>query len=217
MDFKDARTKLVDNQIRTTDVSSHPILTAFLTVPREEFVPAAKRPLAYIDEDLAIGNGRYLMEASPFAKLLQLAAISEDDVVLDVGCGTGYGAAILSMLSSAVVALEEDEELAATATDVLNRHDFVTCTVVTGPLNEGYKDEAPFDVIVFEGSIETLPQTFLDQLKTGGRMVAVIGRGLSAQARLFVKDDEGNVSDRFGFNCAIKPLPGFSKAAEFVF
>ncbi|MER0239665.1 protein-L-isoaspartate O-methyltransferase [Fulvimarina sp. MAC8] len=217
MDFKDARIKLVDNQIRTTDVTSHPILGAFLTVPREEFVPAGKRPLAYIDEDMPIGNGRYLMEASPFAKLLQLASIGEDDVVLDVGCGTGYGAAILSVLASAVVALEEDEELAATATDVLNRHDFVTCTVVTGPLAEGYPDEAPFDVILFEGSIDTLPQTYLDQLKKGGRLVAVIGRGLSAQARLYVKDEEGIVSDRFGFNCAIKPLPGFSRKAEFVF
>ncbi|RFC62833.1 protein-L-isoaspartate O-methyltransferase [Fulvimarina endophytica] len=217
MDFKDARTKLVDNQIRTTDVTSHAILRAFLTVPREEFVPSAKRPLAYIDEDISVGNGRFLMEASPFAKILQLASISEDDVVLDVGTGTGYGAAILSLLASSVVALECDEELAGTATDVLNRLDYVTCSVVTGELEKGYPDEAPYDVILFEGAIDTLPQTFLDQLREGGRLVAVIGRGLSAEARLFIKDEDGIVSDRFGFNCAIKPLPGFSKKAEFVF
>ncbi|MCK5934773.1 protein-L-isoaspartate(D-aspartate) O-methyltransferase [Fulvimarina manganoxydans] len=217
MDFETARTRLVDNQIRTTDVTSHSILRAFLTVPREEFVPASRRPLAYIDEDLPIGNGRFLMEASPFAKLLQLASITPEDVVLDVGCGTGYGAAVLSHLASSVVALEEDESLAETANDTLTRLDYVSCTVVTGPLNKGYETEAPYDVILFEGAIEVLPETFLEQLRPGGRLVAVIGRGLAAEARIYIKDHEGIVSDRFGFNCAIKPLPGFQKKAEFVF
>jgi len=217
MDFETARTKMVDNQIRTTDVTRHDILRAFLQVPREEFVPASRKPLAYIDEDLPIGNGRYIMEASPFAKLLQLAAVTADDVVLDVGCGSGYSSAILSHLAGSVVALEEDAELAAAAGDNLARLDYVTCVVVEGKLEEGYPSEAPYDVIFFEGAVERLPDTFFEQLRDGGRLVVVEGVGNAAAAKLYFKDENGIVSDRFGFNCSVKPLPGFDKAREFAF
>lgn len=217
MDFKTARTKMVDNQIRTSDVTRHEILRAFLEVRREEFVPAARRPLAYIDDDTPLGDGRYLMEPSPFAKLIQLAAIRQEDVVLDVGCGTGYGAAILSHLAGSVVALDERSDLASAAGHNLSRLGYVTCAVVEGPLAEGYASEAPFDVIVFEGAVETLPATFLDQLRDGGRLVVVEGRGNAAAARLYFKDEAGVVSNRFGFNCAIRLLPGFRKAAAFDF
>ncbi len=217
MDFETARTKMVDNQIRTTDVTRHDILRAFLQVPREEFVPASRKPLAYIDEDLPIGNGRYVMEASPFAKLLQLAAVTPDDVVLDVGCGSGYSSAVLSHLAGSVVALEEDADLAALASDNLARLDYVTCVVVEGKLEEGYPSEAPYDVIFFEGAVGRLPATFFEQLREGGRLVVVEGVGNAASAKLYFKDENGIVSDRFGFNCSVKPLPGFDKAREFVF
>lgn len=217
MDFETARTKMVDNQIRTTDVTRHDILRAFLQVPREEFVPASRKPLAYIDEDLPIGNGRYIMEASPFAKLLQLAAVTPDDVVLDVGCGSGYSSAILSHLAGSVVALEENAELAAAAGDNLARLDYVTCVVVEGKLEEGYPSEAPYDVIFFEGAVERLPDTFFEQLREGGRLVVVEGVGNAAAAKLYFKDENGIVSDRFGFNCSVKPLPEFVEAAGFVF
>lgn len=215
MDFAAARLKMVDNQIRTTDVTDGRILAAFLAVPRELFVPEERRPLAYIDGDVPLGEGRFLMEASPFAKLLQLARISEGDAVLDVGTGTGYSAAILLRLAASVVALEENAGLSEAASRNLAGED-ARCSVVTGSLEKGHAAAGPYDVIVFEGAVEVIPETFFDQLKDGGRLVAVEGTGNAAAAKLYLKEP-GGVSGRFGFNCAIRPLPGFRRAAEFVF
>lgn len=216
MDFAAARTKMVDNQIRTTEVTSYELLRAFLGVPREAFVPDARKPLAYIDGDIPLSKARYLMEPSPLAKLLQLAAIGPEDVVLDVGCGTGYSSAVLSHLGGSIVALEEDPALANEATRILAQLGIVTCAVVTGPLPLGYPSEAPYDVIVFQGSVATVPGAFFDQLRDRGRLVVVEGIGGSAMAKLYTKED-GIVSDRFGFNCSVKPLPGFERQEQFVF
>ena len=216
MDFAAARTKMVDNQIRTTDVTSHEILRAFLTVPREMFVPAERQALAYIDEDIPLGGGRYLMEPSPLAKLIQLAQITPQDVVLDVGCGTGYSSAILAHLAGSVVALEENEALADQATDILARIGGLSCAVAKGPLKAGYAPDAPYDVIFFQGAVEELPSAFFDQLRERGRLVVVEGTGLAADAKLYVKED-GIVSGRFAFNCCVKPLQGFDRQKTFVF
>lgn len=216
IDYKAARTKMVDNQIRTTDVTSHAVLDAFLGVPREEFVPAALRPLAYIDNDIQIAPGRYLMEPSPLAKLIQLAAVESGDVVLEVGCGSGYASAILSRLAGSVVALESDAELAATAAETLSRLGCDNVAVVTGALEKGYADEAPYDAIFVHGAVEFVPDALCAQLRDGGRLVVVEGHGNASQARLYVKEG-GRTSQRSVFNTCVKPLPGFSKAREFVF
>jgi protein-L-isoaspartate(D-aspartate) O-methyltransferase len=216
MDFTAARIKMVDNQIRTTDVTSHSVLEAFLAVPREAFVPAAQKPLAYIDNDIEIAPGRYLMQPSPLAKLIQLATVAESDVVLEVGCGTGYASAVLSLLAGSVVALESDEALAAQAGETLAELGYDNVAVVAGKLEEGYGAEAPYDVIFVNGAVEVLPEALFGQLRDGGRMVAVEGYGNASQARLFVKE-RGTASEIRAFNTAVKPLPGFRKAAEFVF
>ena len=216
IDYKAARTKMVDNQIRTTDVTAHGVLDAFLTVPREEFVPAAARPLAYIDNDIQLSPGRFLMEPSPLAKLIQLADVAAGDVVLEVGCGTGYASAILSKLSSSVVALESDEALAATAGETLARLGFDNVAVVTGDLEAGYAAEAPYDVIFVHGAVEFVTEPLFAQLRDGGRLVVVEGYGNASQARLYIKEG-GRVAERTAFNTAVKPLPGFRKARDFVF
>ncbi|KQT48929.1 protein-L-isoaspartate O-methyltransferase [Aureimonas sp. Leaf454] len=216
MDFDAARIKMVDNQIRTTDVTDWAILKAFLDVPRERFVPEERRPLAYIDGDVPLGGGRYLMEASPFAKLLQLVAIRPGDRVLDVGATTGYSAAILCRLAASVVALESDAALAAIARDVLPTVGGASCRVVEGPLAEGHAAGAPYDVIVVEGAVDDIPQKLFDQLADGGRLIAVEGRGNAAAARLHIKEEK-TISQRFGFNCSIQPLAEFRRSSEFVF
>lgn len=216
IDYTAQRLKMVDGQLRTTDVTNVPILDAMNSVPREEFVPAARKALAYIDEDIEVAPGRYLVEPSPFGKLLQLAEIRKEDVVLDVGSGTGYSAAILSKLASSVIALESDADLAAAATQTLARLGADNVAIVEGPLEAGYENEAPFDIIVVEGAVEEMPEQLFAQLKEGGRLVAVVGQGNTGKAMLFLKEN-GMVAARRGFNCAIKPLAAFHRPPAFQF
>jgi protein-L-isoaspartate(D-aspartate) O-methyltransferase len=219
-DFTERRVKMVDGQIRTTDVTSAPLIEAFLDVPREIFVDPAVRDLAYIDEDIRISSGadghRYLMEPSPLARLLQLAEVDEDDSVLDVGCGTGYAAAILSRLARSVVALESDAALVERATSALAEAGRDNVIVAAGSLRDGYAANAPYNVIFVGGSVEEVPETLFKQLAEGGRLVAVEGRGNAGVARVFLKTS-GIVTGRRAFNAAIKPLPGFERIRVFEF
>lgn len=219
-DFHDLRTKMVDNQIRTTDVTGHGVIDAFLTVPREVFVPAHRQLLAYIDEDQPVKgegpNTRYIMEPSPLAKLIQLARVGKKDVVLDVGCATGYSSAVLSRLAGSVIGLESDSELADIATARMRELGYDNVVIVTGDLKEGYASEAPYDVIFVEGAVDFVPDPLFNQLKDGGRLVVVEGQGNAGVARIYVKES-GVVAGRTVFNAAVKPLPGFEKVPSFQF
>ncbi len=220
MNFEAARANMVESQIRTTDVTSHSLLKAFYAVSRENFLPENLKVFAYIDKDLQIspaGAGkpaRYLMEPSPVAKLLQLAAINKQDRVLDVGCGTGYVSAILSHVAGQVVALECDEELAATAKSNLSSYENVS--VVQGPLEKGYASGAPYSVIFMSGSVEEIPTSLFEQLAERGKLIAVQGQGHAGRATVFTRE-RGAVSETTYFNVGAKPLPGFAKAPSFVF
>lgn len=219
VDFRELRVRMVDGQVRTTDVTDQPIVSAMLTVPREDFVPAGRRDLAYIDEDILLeadaGSGpRYLMEPSPFARLLQLAELRPADVVLDVGCVTGYSSAVLAHIVAKVVALESDSLMAATARRKLSGHGNVE--VVEGPLAAGHPAGAPYDVILVNGAVEEVPAALLDQLAERGRLVTVVGEGNAGRATLYVKDG-GFVSSRIAFNAAVMPLAEFARAPEFEF
>jgi protein-L-isoaspartate(D-aspartate) O-methyltransferase len=197
-------------------VTDPAILDAMGSLPRETFVDEKRRPLAYLDEDIQIAPGRYLMEPSPFAKLLQLAEITPSDHVLDVGTGTGYSAAVLSRLAASVVALESDATLAARAREALATTASTNVEVVTGALSAGHPAARAYDVIVIEGAIETLPESLTAQLAEGGRLVAVEGSGNAGVARLYLKTG-GVITSRRAFNAALKPLPGFERTPAFEF
>jgi protein-L-isoaspartate(D-aspartate) O-methyltransferase len=220
--FDAARVKMVDSQLRTQGVTDYAVLAAMGEVPRERFVPARMRPLAYIDEDLPVKDAdgdspaRYLMEPAPFARLIQAAEISPADIVLDVGCAGGYSTAVLARLANSVVAVESDPELAALAGENLVELGVANAAVVTGPLEAGYPSEGPYDAIFLGGAVELVPDALFPQLKEGGRLVGVVGRGHAAQAMLFTRTDS-EIGSRPLFNASVRPLPGFTKPKAFVF
>ncbi|HWJ71772.1 MAG TPA: protein-L-isoaspartate O-methyltransferase [Kaistia sp.] len=221
VDFTKARVTMVDCQVRTVDVTDYDVLDAFSAVPREEFVPDALKPLAYIDEDLLVSApgapARYVMEPGPLARLVQLAEIQPAEKVLDLGPAGGYSSAILARLAARVVAVEPDPALADATRANLARLGVPNVTVVSGPLVEGYAAEAPYDVIIVEGAIEFVPEALESQLAEGGRIVAVVGvNGLAAKATIFTRTG-GTTSGRPVFNTHVKLLPEFQRPKAFVF
>lgn len=220
-DFQTARINMVDCQLRTADVTDHAILAAMQEVPREVFVPETIQPLSYIDEDIALGAGadgqkRYLMEPAQFARLLQLAEISASDVVLDIGCATGYSSAVLSKICSFVVAIEQDSGLAAKATSILAEIEADNVVVMEQEHSVGLPKEAPYDAIFVNGAVDSAPMHLVNQLKDGGRLVFVEGIGNGAWAKVCVKrGDSHSCLNRF--NAAVRTIPGFSAQPEFQF
>lgn len=219
IDFSDARKTMVDNQLRTSNVTDRRLLLAMSEVPRELFVSAARRPLAYIDEvhPLEGAPGRYLGAPAPFAKLIQLAEIDHIDRVLDLGCGNGYSAAVLSKLAGSVVAVESDSSLAATARANLHALGTINVEVFEGSIEKGAAKSGPFDVIVIEGSISAVPDALFGQLAYEGILVALIGEtGRPAVAHVFARSGKG-IAARAEFDARLPSLPAASSADEFVF
>lgn len=219
IDFAELRRGMVDGQVRTNNVTDPRIVSAMLEIPRERFVPPQLKSLAYIDDDLALTDGgapRYLIEPMILARLVQLADVQPNEHVLDIGTGTGYSAAVLSQLAQQVVAVEEDAGLAAAATATLAELGVANVAVMQGPLNAGWAKEAPYDLILLNGSVDEVPAGLLAQVKEGGRLIAVVGHGGAGRATVFSKV-AGAVSERVAFNAAVPALPGFKAAPRFVF
>ena len=211
-----ARLNMVESQIRPNKVTDPRLLQAFLDVPRELFVPKPLRGIAYIDEDIRIAEGRFLLEPMVLARLIESAAVQAEDSVLEIGCGTGYGTAILSRVANAVVAVEEDRELVRRASAVLAELAIENAAVVEARLSEGYPKQAPYDVIVFAGAIAAVPEEIAEQLAPGGRMVAVVREGGVGKATLMTRIS-GILSGRIAFDAASPYLPGFEPKPSFVF
>jgi protein-L-isoaspartate(D-aspartate) O-methyltransferase len=218
--FSIARQKMVDGQVRPSDVTDLRIIDAMLAVPREAFVPQSKQALAYLDIDLDVSEGgserRFLIKPVVTAKMLQAAEIKDTDNVLVVGCATGYAAAVVAKLAGQVTATESDSALAARAKDVLAQLGIGNVTVRAADASEGDAANAPYDVIVLNGATEVTPDRLYRQLKDGGRLVGVFAMA-QPQRAMIVTHSHADFGTRALFDAAVPLLPGLGRVPAFVF
>ncbi len=222
-----AKFNCLHSQLLPLQVLDSAVLEAIYSVPRERFLPDNLAGSAYIDEDIAIGDGRYLMDIGVFSRLVAALSIDDGDVVLDVGCGAGYSTAVIARLAAHVVAVEERRDLASKTRqnlkDIGGDGVIAGTEVLTTSLSAGCTLMSPYNAIIIEGGVEVIPAVFFDRLAEGGRMVTVeistrrpgevIGMG---EAVMYCKRG-GVISRRVLFDASAALLPGFEKKAEFVF
>jgi len=213
-DYASRRTMMVDTQVRPSDVTKFPIIDAMLAVPREAFVPDAKREAAYVGENLDIGDGRVMLEARTLAKMIDALDIQPAHVVLDIACGFGYSTAVLARMCDFVVAVEDDEARAQEAQSTLSEQGVDNAAVMHGVLAEGAAKSGPYDIIILQGAVEQVPETLLDQLRDGGRIAAVFSEGTLGVVRIGHKID-GALNWRFSFNASAPVLAGFENTITF--
>lgn len=212
-----ARLNMVECQLKPNKVTLPAILDAMGTVPREDFVPKAIRGIAYVDEDLSIGNGRFLMEPMVLGRLIEIADVSPSDIVLVIGAGSGYSAAVLARLANTVVAIEDDADLAQQSSETLAHLGVDNAVVIEVPVTSGYAEQAPYQAIVIDGAVGEVPHQILSQLADGGRLVAVVSpSGGLGKAVLFQRIG-ANVSHREIFDASVPLLPGFEPVPTFQF
>tara|TARA_A100001037_G_scaffold282468_1_gene287071 strand:- start:428 stop:1081 length:654 start_codon:yes stop_codon:yes gene_type:complete len=215
-EFAAARETMVLSQLQPDRVSDDRVRDAMGDVPRERFVPEHLHAVAYVDEDLEIAPGRYLMEPRVFARLLQAANIDANDVVLDVGCGSGYSSAVIARLAGTVVALESDQALRDLATRNLEQLEVDNVVVVSGDLDQGYATEAPYDVVFINGAVGEVPANLVGQLSDGGRLITVVEDETVGRGTLLTS--QGGQADSLTlFDAQISCLPGFERRAGFKF
>lgn len=213
-EFASRRMTMVDTQVRPSDVTKFPIIEAMLHVPREVYVPRDRQEAAYIGANVEISPSRVMLEPRTLAKMLDSLNIQPDEMVLDLGCGLGYSAAVIARLADTVVAVEDDADLAAEAQRALSNEGVDNAVVVKGPLADGAAKHGPYDVITIQGGIEVLPDALFAQLKDGGRIAAVFMTGALGTVKTGLKHD-GQITWRFAFNAAAPVLTGFGRVASF--
>jgi protein-L-isoaspartate(D-aspartate) O-methyltransferase len=215
-DFAAARSLMVDSQIRTADVTRHPLIHALSDVPRELFVPKSLREVAYAEAEIEIAPGRALPAPRTLAKMLDAAAINSADLVLEIAPGTGYSTAVIARLAAAVVAIEPDSALAKQAADTLQRLQAVNAVVSAGDATAGDPAHGPYDVIFVNGAVERLPDALTGQLKDGGRLVAIfLDRGVG-KCRVMLRVGE-EIAARYAFDATAPLIPGFETKRVFAF
>lgn len=215
-DFAAQRFNMVASQVLASGVTDERILAVMAKIERERFVPTAKRSIAYAETCLEVVSRRYLVDPRNLALMLNAAEIGSNDTVLDVGCATGYSTAVLAGLAGRVVGLEQDLDLVRIASETLQGLGIGNVAIVQGSLAEGFRGEAPYDVIFVNGSIEAKPQALLAQLRPGGRLVAAVGSETQAKATVYLNEN-GRIGQRVAFDAPMPALAGFRQPVGFVF
>jgi protein-L-isoaspartate(D-aspartate) O-methyltransferase len=217
MNLEQARTNMVEQQIRTWEVLDQDVLDLLYLVPREEFVPPQHRALAFSDLELPIGDGERMWQPKLEARVLQESSIRKTDRVLEVGTGSGYLTALLAHRSSWVCSVEISPVLAAFGRANLERHGADNVELETGDAARGWPSRAPYDLIVLTGSTPILPQAFIEQLAPEGRLFAVVGEPPAMKARLVACTGPGACRGIDLFETVLKPLANCARPSRFRF
>lgn len=218
-DFAQARKNMVDCQLGPLGVRDRRILDLFESVPRERFVPERLRGVAYMDEDLDLGGGRFLMDPAVFGRMLQAAQPGPDDAVLNIGEYSGYSSVILAGMVMTVVALESEVGQLDEARRIWTDLDICNIAIVKGQEQDGNEAHAPYDFIFLNGAVPEVPEKLVKQLATGGRMVGVLrkpGKGMGT-AFMIKHLGEGQISHTALFDAGTPYLTGFVPQPAFVF
>lgn len=217
MDFTTARRNMVDSQVRTNNVTDMRIQKAMLEIAREPFLPSHLKEQAYVERDIEYSDGRYMMRARDFSKLLAMAAPTQDDVVLNAVCGNGYSSAVLAQLAGMVMTLEADEAAIAKTESVLSELGVSNVAVVQASPKDGLRDQGPFDLIFVDMAIGMRPEELLGQLRDGGRLAAIVCEGGTSQGVLYQRNGDG-ISQKSHFDAACRTItPDFEAAPAFTF
>ena len=218
MRFVTLRKAMVDSQIRPNKVIDDQVIEAFSTVPRELFVNRQMQELAYIDEDLHLSGGRFIIEAMVMARMVQALKLSLSDNVMCIGAGNGYGAAILSSLAASVIAVETRIQMVEKAQQIVAGLDIGNVAVVKSRLQDGYPSEAPYQGIIIEGGVEYVPQALFDQLSDGGHLVCVLRpRGLDVGEAMIWHKRSDHVTRKALFTAQVPVLDEFKLKPKFAF
>jgi len=217
MNTEQARFNMIEQQIRPWDVLDAGVLALLAMVRREDFVPAAYRGLAFMDTEIPLGEGQFMLAPRVEARLLQEARVQRHERVLEVGAGSGFMAALLSHKAQAVTTLERVPALAKMAADNLRRAGIVNATVREADGAAGCAAEAPFDVIVLSGSVPEVPQGLLDQLKVGGRLITVVGQEPVMRAVRISRLSATALQTEALFDTVVPRLQGFDEPSRFSF
>ncbi len=216
MDFARARDMMVESQVRTSDVTDPRVLHAMRTLPRERFAPAARRSLAYADLELEVAPGRTLLRPRDLAKLVQALTPQSHERGLEIAGATGYGAAVLAACCKEVVTLDPDPDLSFAARAALESVSVANVKTVSTAAVDGWRDGAPYDLILLNGSAEFVPEAWLAQLAAGGRLAAIVRQGAAGAARIYTKSGDA-VAYRAVFDAAPPLAPGLERAPSFTF
>ncbi len=218
MDTAKARKHMVDSQVRPNDVTDMALQTAMAELPRERFVPTDKKHLAYVEQDVPLFDGRWLLKARDFSKLIDAANVQPGDLVLDIGCGYGYSAAVLARLASVVVAVEEDEKIVAKASERVGEMGLDNAAFLQNPLAEGCPKQGPYDVIVIAGGVSARPDAVLHQLKQDvGRLVTIVVKDRVGIATIFTRSGDAIGERRLFEAYPAGIIPSFAAKPSFVF
>jgi protein-L-isoaspartate(D-aspartate) O-methyltransferase len=217
MNTEQARFNMIEQQIRPWNVLDHAVLSLLALVKREDFVPTAYRAMAFVDTELPLPEGQVMLAPRIEARLLQEAHVQRHETVLEVGAGSGFMTALLAHRAQRVIALESRPALAAMAAENLRRAGIANAEVRVADGRLGLAEEGPFDVILLSGSVASVPQVLLDQLKVGGRLLAIEGGEPVMRATRYQRESATSVTKTDLFDTVAARLDGFDEPTRFHF